>query len=74
MKSWALAARAAAIDLGLGRVQAAVQDVLADRAAEQRRLLGHEADLAAQAGHRHVADVDAVDPDRARRRRPTAAG
>ena len=61
-------------DLGLGRVEPAVQDVLADRAAEQRRLLGDQADLAAQAGHGHVADVDAVDPDRARRSRPTAAG
>ena len=35
--------------LVLGRVEPAVQDVLADRAAEQRRLLRHEPDLAAQA-------------------------
>ena len=43
-----------------------------DRPAEQRRLLGHEPDLPAQAGHGHVADVDAVDPDRARRDVPQA--
>ena len=57
MKSWALAARAAAIISVIGRVQPPVADVLGDRPAEQRRLLGHEADALAQAGHRHVADV-----------------
>ena len=36
-----------ALDLGVGGVGAAVGDVVADRAREQERLLGHEAELAA---------------------------
>ena len=75
MKSCALAARAAAIDLGVGRVQPAVQDVLADGAAEQRRLLRDEPDLR-RAGWPTVtlADVHAVDADRAPPSRPTGGG
>ena len=60
--------------LGLGRVEAPVQDVLADRAAEQRRLLRDETDLPAQARDGDVAHVEAVDADASRRSRPTAAG
>jgi hypothetical protein len=44
-----------------GGVEAAVEQVLAHRAAEELGLLGHDADPAAQAGEGHVADVDAVD-------------
>ena len=51
-------------------VQPPVQDVLADRPPEQRCLLGHQPDLTAQAVHGHVADIDAVDLDRARRHVP----
>ena len=36
-------------------------EVVPDRAGEEERLLGHDADLAAQRVQRHVADVDAVD-------------
>ena len=45
MKSWAPTARAARFDLGVGGVGAAVGDVVADRAREEERLLGHEAEL-----------------------------
>jgi len=38
-------------------------DVVADRAAEKRGLLQHNADLAAQAGDGHIADVPPVDRD-----------
>ena len=44
-----------------------------DRVLEQDRLLGHDADLAAEAADPQVADVVAVDPDRARNRRPRTA-
>ncbi len=62
-------------DLALDRVQPAIGDVLADRAAEQEHVLLHDTDLAAQRGQRHVADVDAVDGDgaRCRPRRSAAA-
>ena len=49
-------------DFGLGRARPAIGDVLADRAAEQHRVLQHEADLAAQRRELGVVpDVDAVD-------------
>ena len=60
------ARRAASTDLGLGGVEPAIGDVLAHRAGEQEDVLLHDADLAAQRGERHVADVDAVDGDRCR--------
>ena len=53
-------------DLVFGRVQPAVGDVLPDRAGEQEDILLHDADLAAQRGQRHIADIDAVDRDAAR--------
>jgi predicted amidohydrolase len=49
----------------VGGAEAAIGDVLADRAAEQEDVLLHDADLAAQRGERHVPDIDAVDGDRA---------
>jgi hypothetical protein len=42
--------------------------VLADRAGEQHRLLEHDADIAPERGEADVADVLAVEPDRARLR------
>ena len=47
------------------RVGAAERDVLADRGGEQEALLRHDAELAAQRAHLHVAQVVAVDADRA---------
>ena len=52
MKSWALAAARGLGDLRVGGVEPAVADVVADRAAEQGRLLRHEADPLAEAGRR----------------------
>ena len=46
----------------------AERHVLGDRVREQERLLRHEADRAAQAVERDLADVDAVDEHRPRRR------
>ena len=61
MKSWALAALAAAMTSSGVGLAPAVGDVVVDRAAEQERLLQHHADLAAQVVHVHLADVHAVD-------------
>ena len=61
MKSCAAAARAAASTSSWAGIRAAEGDVVADRAAEQGRLLQHDADLRAQALERHVAHVVAVD-------------
>ena len=43
-------------------------DVAGDRVGEEKRLLRHEADRAAQAAERDLADVDAADRHGARRR------
>ncbi len=53
------------LDLLKRRVGAAKGDVVADRATEQIGLLQHDADLRAQAVDRQVAEVVAVDQDRA---------
>ena len=53
------------LDLLRRGVDAAERDVVADRAAEQERLLGHDPHLRAQRGRRHVAQVVAVDEDAA---------
>ncbi len=50
---------------GLGRIGPAVADVVADRAVQQRGVLRHHRDLAAQALLRHLGDVLAVDQDAA---------
>ncbi len=50
-------------DLGLARIEPAIGDVLADGAGEEEDILLDDADLAAQSGERHVADIDAVDGD-----------
>jgi hypothetical protein len=63
MKSSACAARAAAIDLGLGGIGPAVADVVADRAAEEHGLLQRDADVAAQRRQVQVPHVMAVDRD-----------
>ena len=55
------------VDLGVGRVGPGEGDVVADRAGEEERLLGHDAELAAQRVERHVADVVPVDRAPARR-------
>ena len=65
MNSSAPTARAAAADLLERRVGAAEGDVLADRGGEQEALLRHDAELPAQRAHLHVAQVVAVDADRA---------
>ena len=48
-----------------GRVRPSVDDVVAHRAMQQRRVLRHHADLRAQALLRRVRDVLAVDQDAA---------
>ena len=48
-------------DLLLGGVEVAVGDVLADRAAEQPRVLQHHADVRAQLAAAHLGDVVAVE-------------
>ena len=49
------------LDLRRRGFEPAVGDVVADRAAEQEHVLLHDADLAAQGGEAHGAQVDAVD-------------
>ncbi len=49
--------------LGVGRIQPAVADVLADRSAEQMRLLQHHPEAAVQPAERSLAIVDSVDED-----------
>ena len=61
MKSCAAAARATADDVVQAGVRTTVGDVVADGAAEQRRLLQHDADLGAQALDSHIAHVVSVD-------------
>ena len=61
MKSCAAAARATADDVVQAGIGSAIGDVVADRAAEQRRLLQDDADLVAQTLERHVAHVVTVD-------------
>ena len=53
------------LDLGARGAGAAIGDVVEDRVVEQHGVLRHHADRAAQAVLRHVADVLAVDLDRA---------
>src|SRR5947207_5916128 len=55
------------LDLLRGGPGFSVRDVLADRGAEQDRLLQHQADVAPQRGPAVLADVAAVDQDRALR-------
>ena len=50
-------------DLLVGRVGPAEADVVRDRAAEQERVLEHDAELAPDERSCDVAQVDAVDPD-----------
>ena len=54
---------AAADDLLVGRLGAAEADVVGDRAAEEERVLQHDAELAAVRAQLHVAEVGAVDAD-----------
>src|SRR5207248_4258959 len=61
------------LDLGVGRVEAAVADVLADRAAEQVRLLEDHAEVRLEPAEAPLAVVDAVDEDLAARRLVEAA-
>ena len=49
----------------VGRVRGAEQQVLADRAGQHRGILLDVADLAAQVGALHRADVDAAEPHHA---------
>ncbi|MCY1518954.1 hypothetical protein D9M68_536900 [compost metagenome] len=53
------------LDLRVARVRAPVADVVADGVVEQHGVLRHDADRRPQAGLRHVADVLAVDQNRA---------
>ncbi len=52
-------------NLGLGRLGPAIADVVADRAVQQRGVLGHHRDLRAQAFLGGERDVLAVDQDTA---------
>ena len=63
MNSCALASSRGADGVLDLRVRLAVGDVLPDRAAEQQRVLQHEAHLIAQRLQRELADVGAVDLD-----------
>ena len=65
MKSWMCARARGVLDLGAARAGPAVGDVVVDRVVEQHRVLRHDADRAAQAVLRDLADVLAVDRDRA---------
>ncbi len=65
MNSWACAARAAASMASRDAPRHAVGDVVRDRVVEEHGLLRHERDLLAQRPQRDVADVDAVDENRA---------
>ncbi len=49
--------------LGVASIGAAIEDVVAHRAVQQRGVLRDHADLRAQAVLRHVGDVLAIDPD-----------
>ena len=60
-----LGARRRLADFGVAGVRLADAQILGDRAVEQQRFLKHHADIAAQARQREVADIDAVDLDRA---------
>ena len=73
MNSSAPTARGGRADLLGGRVRAAEGDVLADRAAEQERLLGHDPHLRAQRGAVTLAQVVPVDAARAPRGRVVEA-
>src|SRR5699024_10804092 len=53
------------LDLGVGGVGAAVGDVFADGAGEERRVLEHHADRVAQGVHVDVADIGAAHLQRA---------
>ena len=66
MNWWAYARFGGLDDRVAAGVRVAVGDVVGDRVLEQDRLLEHDADLAAEAAERDVADVVAVDPDGAR--------
>ena len=50
----------------IARARPAIADVVADRAVQQRGVLGHHGDMGAQALLRHPGDVLAVDQDAAR--------
>ena len=65
MNSCACASLRGRDDLGVARARAAVADIVADRAVQQRGVLRHHRDLRAQAFLRDVGDVLAVDQDAA---------
>ena len=50
-------------ELVIGRIRRADAQILRDRAVEQHRLLKDDADIAAEPGERHLADIHAVDRD-----------
>ena len=64
MKSWALAARAAASSSACGGVGLAEAQVLGHRAVEQVGVLGHDGDLAAEHVERQLAQVVAAEAGR----------
>ena len=66
MKSCAWAARAAVIASTGAGLGPAVDQVVADRAAEQKRLLEHHADVPAEVARGQLAHVDAVEQHPAR--------
>ena len=65
MNSWAFAARAACLDLGLGRVRLRDPEVFGDGAVEQVGVLGDDGDGLAERRQRDFADVAAADQDAA---------
>ena len=50
-------------DLLVRRIQPSVADILHDRCAEEQRFLRHNANLLPQGIHRHVPDIQAIDPN-----------
>ena len=65
MKSWQRAALGGGEHLGVGRLRAAVADVLHDRAVEQRDVLRHDRDRGAQALLRDARDILSVEQNAA---------
>ncbi len=65
MNSCALAAFRRVDDLRFGRVEPSISDIFVNSPAEQQRFLRHNADLRADAGLCHVAQILIIDLHRA---------
>ena len=65
MKSWAMALRGGALDIGVAGAGPAEADVLADRVVEENGVLADQRHVVAQAGELDLGDVLSVDEDAA---------